>query len=121
MTTDSPSLPMTFAAVGMAIQRIGDDIPLRRARRPICETRRRSFTFRAAALPWKGSVGGETTVIPSGVVRVSFAYDFNLRPIFGRRSRFFSDGRPIEIELTKITLLPARANCFIRCVFECGW
>src|SRR5690349_469633 len=39
----------------------------------------------------------------------------------GRRSLWASPGRPIEIELTKITLLPARANWRIRWAFECGW
>jgi hypothetical protein len=38
----------------------------------------------------------------------------------GSKSLFVSDASPIEIELTKMTLFPARANLFIKWFFECG-
>src|SRR5688572_11547838 len=39
----------------------------------------------------------------------------------GSRSLWASPGKPIEIELTKITLFPACANLRIRWALECGW
>ena len=43
-------------------------------------------------------------------------------PFDARQQIFvFIGARPIEIELTKITLLPARANRRIRWFLECGW
>src|SRR5712691_11630830 len=39
----------------------------------------------------------------------------------GTRSLLLTEARPIEIELTKMTLFPARAKRRIRWFFECGW
>jgi hypothetical protein len=44
-----------------------------------------------------------------------------LRATRGSKSLFPSDASPIEIELTKMTRFPARANRFIKWFFECGW
>ena len=39
----------------------------------------------------------------------------------GSKSLFDNDAKPIEIEFTKMTLFPARANLRIKWFFECGW
>jgi hypothetical protein len=44
-----------------------------------------------------------------------------LRATLGNKSLFIRPGSPIEIEFTKMTRFPARANRRIRWFFECGW
>src|SRR6476620_385598 len=109
------------AAVGIAIHRIGPVSPPRRARFPICIARSLRFNARATRLPKNGITAGETTVTPSGVGRARRAYDRSLRTIRGTKSLFERPGKPIEIEFTKITRLPALAKRRIKWYFECGW
>src|SRR6266478_4020050 len=109
------------AAVGIAIQRIGRARPRRRASRPICIRSRLRLAARAARAPKNGMTAGETTVTPSGVERARRAYERSFRAMRGSKSLFERFGRPIEIELTKSTRLPALAKRRIKWYFEWGW
>src|ERR1700694_561664 len=95
------------AAVGIAIQRIGRAKPPRRASRPICIASNLRLTARDARVPKNGMTAGETTVTPSGVERAKRAYERSFRAMRGSKSLFERLGRPIEIEFTKSTRLPA--------------
>src|SRR5882762_11925421 len=109
------------AAVGIAIQRIGRARPPRRASRPFCMASKLRFAARAARLPKNGMTAGETTVTPSEVERAKRAYERSFRAMRGNKSLFERFGRPIEIEFTKSTRLPALAKRRIKWYFECGW
>src|SRR6185295_8342122 len=109
------------AAVGIAIQRIGRVRPPRRASFPICTVSNLRFAARARRVPKNGITAGETTVTPSGVGRARRAYERSLRIMRGSRSLLERLGKPIEIEFTKITRLPALAKRRIKWYLECGW
>jgi hypothetical protein len=57
----------------MAIQRTGRDMPRLFASAEICVVNSRRFAAVAARLPKNGTTAGETTVMPSSVVRASLA------------------------------------------------
>ena len=111
-----------FAAVGIAIQRMGEIIPLRRApvRRSVRPGDAHSPCVRR--VPVKGERRRRDDGYSLGAWCGRVWHSFELAADLWEQVAIASiDGRPIEIELTKMTLLPARANCFIRCFFECGW